>query len=122
HVDSSDAGAGITAVNIEHRGWPGPQPPLAERPVECDPHHRTPGLDARTCRAADAIGLDVDTRSMPEGTRRFLVYSPDLAGNVGERAWTVIIDRTPPTAPRNLRFTPPDEGSAQLAWDAADDA
>jgi|tagenome__1003787_1003787.scaffolds.fasta_scaffold20987159_8 hypothetical protein len=121
HVDSSDAGAGISAIDIEHRGWPGPQPPLARHAVECDPHHQTAGLDARICRAEDSIGLDVDTRLMPEGTRNFLAFSPDVAGNVGERSWSVIIDRTPPTAPQDLRFTTPEEGSAQPVWDPAAD-
>ena len=115
-IDSDDAGAGITRIDIEHAGHPA----LAGHAVLCDPHHRTSGLDSRICRADDDIELDVDTRPMPEGTRRFEASSPDVAGNVGAKRWTVIIDRTPPTTPEP-RFTTPEEGSAQAAWPASTD-
>lgn len=120
-VESDDAGAGITRIDIDHSGWSGPQPPLAAHASACDLHHHTAELDARVCPKSDAIDLVVDTRPMPEGTRRFRAYAPDPAGNVGEKRWTVIIDRTPPTPPQNLHFTTPEEGSAQAAWDAATD-
>lgn len=120
-IDSTDAGAGVTRIDVEHTGWPGPQPPLAEHAVECDAHHHTAALGARICPPADAIELDVDTRPMPEGTRHFRASTPDVAGNIGDHRWTVIIDRTPPTPPQSLRFTTPEEGSAQAAWDAAED-
>ena len=120
-VDADDAGAGVTRIDIDHSGWPGAQPPLAEHEVACDPHHQTDSLGARICPPHDAIELDVDTRPMPEGTRHFRAHTPDVAENVGERRWSVIIDRTPPTPPKDLRFTTPEEGSAQAAWDAAED-
>lgn len=120
-IDSTDAGAGVTRVDIEHTGWPGPQPPLAEHVTSCDAHHHTAALGARICPPSDVTDLDVDTRPMPEGRRHFRASTPDVAGNVGEHTWTVIIDRTPPTPPGNIHFTTPEEGSAQAAWDAAED-
>jgi hypothetical protein len=44
------------------------------------------------------------------------VSSPDVAGNVGDRRFTVIIDRTAPESPSELRFTAPEEGSAEVTW------
>lgn len=58
---------------------------------------------------------------MPEGTRRFRAYAEDPAGNVGDHRWTVIIDRSAPTAPAEVAFTVPDEGSAQLVWQPSND-
>ena len=123
-VDVSDAGAGVRGIDISHRGWPAPgdqHPALAAYASACDPAHRTPELGARVCPEADAIDLVVDTRPMPEGTRRFRAFSSDPAGNTGERRWTVVIDRTPPSPPKDLSFTKPEEGSAQPAWAAAHD-
>jgi hypothetical protein len=120
-VDVEDAGAGVTGLAVDHTGWPGPQPPLVEHESACDPRHHTDALGARLCPPRDAVALEVDTRPMPEGTRRFRAHSTDVAGNTGERGWTVIIDRTPPTPPADLRFTTPDEGSAQATWNAAED-
>ena len=120
-VDVDDAGAGVTGIDIDHSGWPGPQPPLAAHDSDCDPQHHTESLGARLCPPDDAIERNVDTVPMPEGTRRFRAHSTDVAGNVGERRWTVIIDRTPPTPPASVRFTTPEEGSGQAAWDAAED-
>ena len=120
-VDAADAGGGVTRIDVDHTGWPGPQPPLVAHAVTCDPDHHTTALGARICPAADRVDLDVDTRPMPEGTRRFRASSPDVAGNVGDRRWMVIIDRTAPEPPRELRFTTPEEGSAEATWNSTAD-
>lgn len=121
HVSASDEGSGVTSISIDHTGWPGPQPALAEHAAACDPHHRTAELGARLCPASDAVDRDVDTREMPEGTRRFAARATDVASNRTVRRWTVIIDRTPPTAPAGLHFLTPEEGSAQVSRDPATD-
>jgi hypothetical protein len=83
-IDSSDAGAGITRIDIDHRGWPGEtHPSLAKHAAPCDPRHRTAALEARVCPEPDAIELDVDTTTMPEGTRRFRIVEARVADAVG---------------------------------------
>lgn len=120
---SSDAGAGITITQVDHTA---PAPPyamktLGSEPAVCDPTHNTPALESRICPASDFLPLVVDTNPMPEGTNRFRAWAQDPAGNVGNEFWTVIIDRTPPPAPPNIRFLTSDEGSGQGAWDESVD-
>ena len=116
-IDVTDAGAGIASVAVLHEGHPN----LAERTSPCDPTHNTPALDSRICPEQDALDTEVDTRPMPEGTRRFRALGEDPAHNVGESAWSVIIDRSSPTPPQAPAVQLPREGAAQPTWDAATD-
>jgi hypothetical protein len=116
-VAASDAGAGLTRTGFE-------EPAVGEsyhyNPT-CDPTHKTPALGARICPPDASTETVVDTRPMPEGKHLFRETAQDLAGNLGATApWAVLVDRTPPAAPK-LQFTTPDEGSAQATWEPSVD-
>lgn len=122
-VDSSDAGAGIYASQFDHTL---PTPPattemLHERSAGCDPTHHSAVNGARMCPPSDSFSVSVDTNPFPEGTNKFRAWAVDPAGNIGESRWNVIVDRTAPPAPPNIRFLAPDEGSGQVTWDESVD-
>ncbi len=122
-IDSTDAGAGIYAQQFDHTL---PTPPatietLGEKNSTCDPAHNTQVLGSRICPPNESLPLTIDTNPFPEGTNKFRAWAVDPARNIGESLWNVIVDRTPPPAPPNIRFLTPDEGSGQADWDTSID-
>jgi hypothetical protein len=119
-VNSSDAGAGIS------RAWAelGNGTHIADAAAPCDVTHNTPDLDTRICPQTFSFDTNVDTNLFPEGRNDVVGKAVDPAGNVGTSdAFSVLVDRTGPSAPSNIEVWNYDAGSqtATIGWDAGTD-
>src|SRR5690606_24501632 len=74
------------------------------------------------CPVTATETLHVDTTQMAEGAHQLRIVATDLVGNVTHSdPWTVLVDRTGPTAPHSLATDfDEDEATAYLSWDADD--
>jgi hypothetical protein len=119
-VNGSDAGAGIS------RAWAelGNGTRIADGGAPCDLAHNTVDLDSRICPQAFSFDATVDTNPFPEGRNDLVGKAVDPAGNIGTSdAFTVLVDRTGPTAPSSIEVWNYDAGSqtATIGWDAGTD-
>lgn len=74
------------------------------------------------CPVTATETLNVDTTQMAGGAHQLRIVATDLVGNVTHSdPWTVLVDRTGPTAPHSLATDfDEDEATAYLSWDADD--